>query len=38
VPNELLFRGFDEALQTSDLDLSGLQIEDHVTGTVKMTP
>ncbi len=30
VPNEPLFRGFDEALQTSDLDLSGLQIEDHV--------
>lgn len=30
VPNEPLFRGFDEALQTSDLDLSGLKIEDHV--------
>jgi len=30
VPNEPLFRGFDEALQTSDLELSGLKIEDHV--------
>ncbi|ANO49994.1 hypothetical protein BA177_01050 [Woeseia oceani] len=30
VPNEPLFRGFDEALQASDLDLSGLAIEDHV--------
>jgi len=30
VPNEPLFRGFDEALQASDLDLSGLKIEDHV--------
>ncbi|MEX0824478.1 MAG: DUF932 domain-containing protein, partial [Woeseia sp.] len=30
VPNEPLFRGFDEALQASDLDLSGLTIDDHV--------
>ncbi|MEX1267249.1 MAG: DUF932 domain-containing protein [Woeseia sp.] len=30
VPNEPLFRGFDEALQVSDLDLSGLTIDDHV--------
>lgn len=30
VPNEPLFRGFDEALRTSDLDLQGLVVEDHV--------
>lgn len=30
VPNESLFRAFDEALRTSDLDLQGLAIEDHV--------
>ena len=30
IPNEPLFRGFDEALRTSDLDLKGLEVEDHV--------
>jgi hypothetical protein len=30
VPNEPLFRGFDEALRASGLNLSGLVIEDHV--------
>lgn len=30
VANEPLFRGFDEALRTSDLDLDGLMIDDHV--------
>lgn len=30
VPNEPLFRGFDEALRGSALDLRGLQVEDHI--------
>jgi hypothetical protein len=30
VPNEPLFRGFDEALRTSNLNLDGLFIDDHV--------
>lgn len=30
VPNEPLFRGFDEALRASDLDLGELVVEDHV--------
>lgn len=30
VPNEPLFRGFDEALQASDLNLEGLIVDDHV--------
>lgn len=30
VPNEPLYRGFDEALRRSGIDLSGLIVEDHV--------
>jgi len=30
IPNEPLFRGFDDALQSSGMDLSGLQIDDQV--------